>query len=133
MTSGTKPGAPLPGEVLADLLAIVGDVAGILEPDELFHVIAQRLRRIVDYRVLDIFLPDAEGFLAPAHVEGYEIELSPRFRVKPGEGIVGAAAASREAVFVPDVAQDPRYIAFSPASSRSSRYRCSARTGWSAC
>src|SRR5512143_526739 len=110
----TKSGAPLPGEVLADLLAIVGDVAGILEPDELFHVIAQRLRRIVDYRILDIFLPDAEGFLAPAHVEGYELELSPQFRVRLGEGIVGAAAQAREPVFVADVSRDPRYIPFFP-------------------
>src|SRR5512143_1874055 len=94
----TKTGAPLPGEVLADLLAIVGDIAGVLEPDELFHVIAQRLRRIIDYRILDIFLPDAEGYLAPAHVEGYDLALSPRFRVKPGEGIVGAAAVSELAI-----------------------------------
>ena len=106
--------APLPGEVLADLLAIVGDIAGVLEPDELFHVIAQRLRRIVDSRILDIFLPDAEGFLAPAHVEGYERELSPQFRVRVGEGIVGAAAQSREPVFVADVSRDPRYIPFFP-------------------
>jgi len=114
VTPEAKSGAPLPGEVLADLLAIVGDVAGVLEPDELFHVIAQRLRRIVDYRILDIFLPDAEGFLAPAHVEGYELELSPQFRVRPGEGIVGAAAQSREPVFVADVSRDPRYIPFFP-------------------
>ena len=114
VTPEAKSGAPLPGEVLADLLAIVGDVAGVLEPDELFHVIAQRLRRIVDYRILDIFLPDAEGFLAPAHVEGYELELSPQFRVRPGEGIVGAAAQSREPVFVADVSKDPRYIPFFP-------------------
>ncbi len=110
----TKASTPLPGEVLADLLAIVGDIAGVLEPDELFHTIAQRLRRIVDYRILDIFLPDAEGYLAPAHVEGYDLALSPRFRVKPGEGIVGAAAVSREPVFVPDVSRDPRYIPFFP-------------------
>ncbi len=110
----TQTGVPLPGEVLADLLAIVGDIAGVLEPDELFHVIAERLRRIVDYRILDIFLPDAEGYLAPAHVEGYEPALGARFRVKPGEGIVGAAAVSRAPVFVADVGQDPRYIAFFP-------------------
>jgi sigma-B regulation protein RsbU (phosphoserine phosphatase) len=107
--------APLPGELLAELLAIAGDVAAVLEPDELFGTIAHRLRRIVDYRVLDIFLPDREGFLVPAHVEGYELApSSPRFRVVAGEGIVGAAAATREPVFVPDVSKDPRYIPFFP-------------------
>ena len=111
---GEKTGPPLPGELLADLLALVGEINAVLDPEELFHAIAQKLRRIVDYRILDIFLPDAEGFLAPAHVEGYEIELASRFRVRVGEGIVGSAAASREPVFVPDVALDPRYIPFFP-------------------
>ena len=114
MSSEAKSAALLPGEVLAQLLEIVGDVAGVLDPDELFQVIALKLRRIVDYRILDIFLPDADGYMAPAHVEGYDIELSPRFRVKVGEGIVGAAAASREPVFVTDVREDPRYIEFFP-------------------
>ena len=68
----------------------------------------------MDYRILDIFLPDPEGFLAPAHVEGYDLELASRFRVRVGEGIVGAAAAAREPVFVPDVSKDPRYIPFFP-------------------
>ena len=90
---GEKTGPPLPGELLADLLALVGEINAVLDPEELFHAIAQKLRRIVDYRILDIFLPDAEGFLAPAHVEGYDLELASRFRVRVGEGIVGAAAA----------------------------------------
>lgn len=114
LSNGVKAAAPLPGEALAELLAIVGELAGVLEPEALFRLIAQQLRRIVDYRVLDIFLPDAEGLLAPAHVEGYDVALSPRLRVRPGEGIVGAAAESREPVFVPDVSQDPRYIACFP-------------------
>ncbi len=111
---GVKTGPPLPGELLADLLALVGEINGVLDPEELFHAIAQKLRRIVDYRILDIFLPDAEGFLAPAHVEGYDLDLASRFRVRVGEGIVGAAAAAREPVFVPDVSLDPRYISFFP-------------------
>jgi sigma-B regulation protein RsbU (phosphoserine phosphatase) len=114
VTPEAKTGAPLPGELLVELLTIAGEIAGVLEPDELFGVIAQKLRRVLDYRILDIFLPDRDGFLAPAHVEGYDASLAPRFRVRPGEGIVGAAAEAREAVFVPDVAKDSRYIPFFP-------------------
>jgi sigma-B regulation protein RsbU (phosphoserine phosphatase) len=109
-----KTAPPLPGELLAELLAIAGDVASVLEPDELFGTIAQRLRRIVDYRILDIFLPDREGFLVPEYVEGYDLAAATRFRMAVGEGIVGAAAAAREPVFVPDVSKDPRYVAFFP-------------------
>jgi hypothetical protein len=49
-----------------------GDINRVLDPDALLPAIARNLRRIVDYRVLDMFLPDAEGYLAPAYVEGYD-------------------------------------------------------------
>jgi sigma-B regulation protein RsbU (phosphoserine phosphatase) len=111
---GVETGPPLPGELLADLLALVGEINGVLDPDELFPAIAEKLRRIVDYRILDIFVPDEAGNLHPAHVEGYEIESRERFRLRPGEGIVGTAAAAREVIFVPDVSRDPRYVSFFP-------------------
>jgi sigma-B regulation protein RsbU (phosphoserine phosphatase) len=111
---GVETGPPLPGELLADLLALVGEINGVLDPDALFPAIAEKLRRIVDYKILDIFVPDDDGVLYPAHVEGYEPEDRARFRLRPGEGIVGTAAATREVVFVPDVSRDPRYVSFFP-------------------
>ena len=111
---GVETGPPLPGELLADLLALVGEINGVLDPDELFPAIAEKLRRIVDYRILDIFVPDEAGNLYPAHVEGYEAENRERFRLRPGEGIVGTAALTREVIFVPDVSRDPRYVSFFP-------------------
>src|SRR5262252_4105466 len=111
---GVVTGPPLPGELLADLLALVGEISSVLDPEQLFPAIAEKLRRIVDYRILDIFVPDAEGFLVPAHVEGYTPGDRGPFRLRPGEGIVGAAATSREVVFVPDVARDPRYVSYFP-------------------
>jgi len=111
---GVVTGPPLPGELLADLLALVGEISSVLDPDELLPAIAQKLRRIVDYRILDIFVPDEVGFLVPAHVEGYPLSERDRFRLRLGEGIVGAAAAAREVVFVPDVSRDARYVSFFP-------------------
>ena len=113
--SGTlKPGPPVPGELLAELLPIVGEINAVLDADELLPVIARELRRIVDYRILDIFLPDPDGTLTPALVEGYAPETAARLRIRPGEGIVGTAAQLRETVFVPDVARDGRYIPLFP-------------------
>src|SRR5262245_17055934 len=105
---------PLPGELLADLLPIVGEINAVLDPDKLLPAIAQKLREIVDYKILDIFLPAPDGDLVPAFVEGYPDEVARRFRIRPGEGIVGAAAARREAIFVRDVSKDPRYISLFP-------------------
>ncbi len=109
-----KPGPPLPGELLAELLPLVGEINAVLDPDELLSAIARKLRRIVDYRILDIFLPQPDGTLTPAFVEGYAKELAMQLRLRPGEGIVGTAAALRETVFVPDVSRDPRYVSIFP-------------------
>jgi sigma-B regulation protein RsbU (phosphoserine phosphatase) len=104
---------PLPGQLLAELLPIVGEISAVLDPEALLPAIARQLRRIVDYRILDIFLPEADGTLVPAFVEGYDSkELASRLRIAPGQGIVGAAALARTPVFVPDVDKDARYIPF---------------------
>ena len=104
---GVVTGPPLPGELLADLLALVGEISSVLDPEQLFPAIAQKLRRLVDYKILDIFVPDEAGSLIPAYVEGYEASERDRFRLRMGEGIVGTAAATREVVFVPQ-SQAPR-------------------------
>jgi sigma-B regulation protein RsbU (phosphoserine phosphatase) len=100
--------------LLQDLLELVAEVNAVLDPERLLPTIAHQVRRIVDYRILDIFLPDGEGVLVPAFVEGYDSTAAARLRIRVGEGIVGAAAAKREPVFVPDVTQDARYIAVFP-------------------
>jgi sigma-B regulation protein RsbU (phosphoserine phosphatase) len=99
---------------LADLLPIIVEISAVLDPEELLPAIAQKLRRIVDYTILDIFLPEKDGVLKPAYVEGYDSALAQRLRIRPGEGIVGAAAESREPVFVRDVSKDSRYISIFP-------------------
>ena len=92
----------------------MAEISAVLDPEELMPAIARQLRRIVDYRMLDIFLPEPDGTLVPAFVEGYDASVAARLRIRPGEGIVGTAAAQREALFVADVSQDPRYLPIVP-------------------
>jgi len=108
--SSSKSSPPLPGELLVDLLALVGEINSVLDPDELYPTIARCVGRIVEYDVLEIVLPDDAGFLVPAYVEGYDLDKAIRGLVKLGEGISGAAAVAREPVFVADVSRDPRYV-----------------------
>lgn len=105
--------APLTAELLARLLPIVAEVNAVLDPDQLLPTIARQLRRLVDYQMLDIFLPDRDGTLAPAFVAGYAPEMG-GVRLRIGEGIVGTAAQRREPVYVSDVGKDPRYVAVVP-------------------
>jgi phosphoserine phosphatase RsbU/P len=113
-TDDTKSGPPLPSDLLGELLPLLGEINAVLEPEALLSAIAKQLRRIVDYRILDIFLPASDGSLVPAYVEGYDAALASNFRLRIGEGIVGTAALLREPIFVPDVGKDARYVSFFP-------------------
>ena len=105
---------PLEARILEELLPIVGEVNSVLDPEALFPTIARELRRIIDYRILDIFVGQPDGSLVPAYYVGYDPGVAAGLRLKPGEGIVGAAAESRETVFVEDVSRDSRYLELAP-------------------
>jgi sigma-B regulation protein RsbU (phosphoserine phosphatase) len=101
----------LDAEAFETLAEIGREVASVLDLDELFARIAQLARRVIDYRTFGILLLNDDGELEMklAVQYGEKVEL-PRIRL--GEGLVGYAALHREAVLVPDVSQDPRYIPF---------------------
>ena len=97
-----------------ETLAEIGrEVASVLDLDELFARIALLARRVIDYRTFGILLLNDDGELEMklAVQYGEKVDL-PRIRL--GEGLVGYAALHKEAVLVPDVSQDPRYIPFVP-------------------
>jgi sigma-B regulation protein RsbU (phosphoserine phosphatase) len=100
-------------EYAATLEALAGisrEFAAILNLDELLTRIANLTRRVIDYRTFGILLVNDE-------TQELEMKVAVRYgdkvtvpRVKIGTGLVGYAALHKEAVNVPDVAADPRYI-----------------------
>jgi len=94
-----------------EMLAEIGkEVAAVLDLNQLLSNIAQLTRRVVDYRTFGILLYDEaeqELEMKVAVQYGEKCDLP---KVKLGEGLVGYAALHREAVIVPDVSKDPRYI-----------------------
>jgi sigma-B regulation protein RsbU (phosphoserine phosphatase) len=103
----------LDAEAFETLAEIGHEVASVLDLDELFTRIAQLAKRVIDYRTFGILLVndnnELEMKLAVKYGEKVEVP-----RVALGEGLVGYAALHREAVLVPDVSQDPRYINLVP-------------------
>src|SRR6266700_1537605 len=101
--------------ILTLLNEIACELSSILNLDELLNRIAELLRRLIDYQMFSILLLDASG-------EKLQHRFSLRFRenihlkheVPLGRGIVGQAAESKQAVLVPDVKKDPRYIEANP-------------------
>ncbi|MBZ5681684.1 MAG: GAF domain-containing protein [Acidobacteriia bacterium] len=101
--------------ILLLLNEIARELTSILNLDELMGRIAELLRRLIDYQMFSILLIDPSG-------EKLQHRFSLRFNenihlkhdIALGQGLVGRAAVSKEAVLVPDVAKDPRYIAVNP-------------------
>jgi sigma-B regulation protein RsbU (phosphoserine phosphatase) len=100
-------------EAFETLAEIGREVTSVLDLDELFARIAQLTKRVIDYRTFGILLvnDDNELEMKLAVQYGEKVEVP---RVPLGEGLVGYAALHREAVLVPDVSQDPRYIKLVP-------------------
>ena len=94
---------------------IARELTSILNVDELLKRVAELLSRIIDYQMFSILLCDSTG-------EKLQHRFSLRFQenihlkhdIPLGMGVVGYAAQQKEAVLVPDVKKDPRYIALNP-------------------
>src|SRR6202020_1917928 len=97
--------------ILLLLNEIARELSSILNLDELLGRIAELLRKLIDYQMFSILLLDSAG-------EKLQHRFSLRFNenvhmkgdIPLGRGLVGYAAETRQAVLVPDVAKDPRYI-----------------------
>lgn len=97
-------------EIFETLAEIGRDMASILDLDELLTRLAQLMKRVIDYRTFGILLlneqsQELEMKLAVQYGERFDIP-----KVRLGVGLVGYAALHKEAVLVPDVSKDRRYI-----------------------
>ena len=94
---------------------IARELTSILNLDELLKRIAELLSRLIDYQMFSILLLDTNG-------EKLQHRFSLRFKenihlkhdITLGHGVVGYAARHKEAVLVPDVRKDSRYIQLNP-------------------
>lgn len=98
-------------ELLDFLLEVSALTVQTLDLDELLRGVTDIVRRVVAYDLLAILLYDAKRKeLRIRHGVGHREEILKHLSLKLGEGIVGAAAVSRDAVLVPDVRLDDRYL-----------------------
>jgi sigma-B regulation protein RsbU (phosphoserine phosphatase) len=94
---------------------IARELTSILNVDELLKRIAELLSRLIDYQMFSILLLDETG-------EKLQHRFSLRFQeniqlkhdVPLGKGVVGYAVQHQQAVLVPDVNKDSRYIRLNP-------------------
>jgi phosphoserine phosphatase RsbU/P len=94
-----------------ETLAEIGrEMSAILDLDELLTRVAHLVKRLIDYRTFGIALVNEAGDaleMKTAISYGDAKAVPP---IKLGDGLVGYAALHKEAVLVPDVSKDSRYI-----------------------
>lgn len=87
------------------------DLSSILNLDQLFPRVAELLSRLIDYQMFSILLVDAAGEkLQHRFAQRFQENIQLKHDIPLGKGIVGSAALSKEAILVPDVSKDARYI-----------------------
>lgn len=89
--------------------------AHTLDFDELMVALATVVRKIVDYEIYSLLLPNDEGELSVAHSIGYGEDLARSIRLPPGQGLTGKAVRRKSTVRVDDVSREPGYVCKIPA------------------
>jgi phosphoserine phosphatase RsbU/P len=90
---------------------IAREVTSILNVDELLKRIGELLSRLIDYQMFSVLLVDpSEGKLQHRFSLRFQENIHLKHDIPLGAGLVGYAAQHKEAVLVPDVSKDARYI-----------------------
>src|SRR3984893_1596299 len=101
--------------ILVLLNEIARELTSILNLDELLKRIAELLRRLIDYQMFSILLLDAGGEkLQHRFSQRFQESIQLKHEIPLGKGVIGYAAQHKQAVLVPDVSKDPRYIQGNP-------------------
>ncbi len=102
-------------ETLLVLNEIARETSSILDSEKLLTRAAELIKRVINYQILSIMLYDEATNMFRHRLDvKYGQTLQGKLRVAATEGIVGAAAASKQPVRVPDTSADPRYLMVNP-------------------
>ncbi|HUK25745.1 MAG TPA: GAF domain-containing protein [Terriglobales bacterium] len=94
---------------------IARELTSILNLDELLKHIAELLSRLIDYQMFSILLLDSAGkSLQHRFSLRFQENIHIKHDIPLGHGVVGFAAEHKQAVLVPDVSKDARYIQLNP-------------------
>ncbi len=100
------------------LLDITKTISRSLDLDELLNLVMDTLGSLLPYDAAGIYIieqsagDDSPYIFKSKVIRGYEISFQlVEPRLKLGEGLLGRAALTGEAIISPDVSKDPRYFA----------------------
>src|SRR3982750_2697907 len=98
-------------ELLDFLLEVSTVTAETRDLDRLLGNVAEIIKDVIPYELFAILLfNDKTRTLRMRYSIGHRDEIAKNLAIRPGEGITGAAASTRQPLLVPDVRKDPRYL-----------------------
>ena len=101
----------IPAETLAILADISQEINASLNLDEVLATAAAQIKRLIDYEIFAVLLPEKDtDQLYFRFAIGHRAEVVEHWRIPMGEGIIGTAAATGQAIRVGDVTTDTRYL-----------------------
>jgi len=115
LQSSTSPGSHVSDqELLTTLFALGREVTAVLNLEELLQKIPKLIARLIDFTAFAVYLrDDKQNDLKIAYAVGYPHQAR-AYRMRVGEGVVGAAVAEGTSQLVDDVRTDPRYVDLVP-------------------
>jgi phosphoserine phosphatase RsbU/P len=87
------------------------EFSSILDIDELLSKIASTVHALISFDAFSVFLVDTDRKLLRCRFSQRYDERTTVENIELGKGITGYAVESRQVIRVPDVSQEPRYIA----------------------
>jgi len=106
-----NPMLEIPAETLAVLAEISHEINASLNLDHVLTAAAAQVKRLIDYEIFSVLLIEAgTNNLYVRFAIGHRPEVVEHWRIPVGDGIIGVAAQTGQAIRVGDVLKDPRYL-----------------------
>ncbi len=91
------------------------ELTSILDLDQLLQRVAELLKKVIEYEMFSILLVDEAGTRLQHRVAvRFDEQIALKREYALGEGLVGFAAQHKQALLIPDVHKDPRYLQLNP-------------------
>jgi sigma-B regulation protein RsbU (phosphoserine phosphatase) len=102
---------PTDTELLSTLFELGREVTSVLDLEELLAKIPQLIAKLTRFSAFSVYLLDERRQeLRIAYSVGYPEDVAATLRLRPGQGVVGAAVEEGRPILVNDIRQEPRYV-----------------------
>ena len=101
-------------DLVTTLFDLGRQVTAVLDFDNLLQQIPKLIGRLIDFEAFAVYLLDEKRAELRSVLDWVSGGRARRARMRLGEGLLGTAVVTQEALLVNDLATDPRYVELVP-------------------